>query len=240
MLPFLSCRLPSGSMNLLQGPLYSWKFSCNILEYRTSQWAHANMFCTNSPSWPPPSRSYPDYGMVAQTKDGQILSLAWHFTTWMRIQFFLPKKCEKTKIPAKRSAEKYKSLSTPRRFAFSHFGSSDAAMKRTCWPTWLYLNLIGFHATQHFTKNWMNQGIFVCWRKTGECTCTWPLPGCRSCRQSWSSARRACALLTAGPYACRWVLPSSNKFLKTCSECQQTQCCLCLVGNWLWRGRGHF
>ena len=101
----------------------------------------------------PPSRSYPDYGMVAQTKDGQILSLAWHFTTWMRIQFFLPKKCEKTKIPAKRSAEKYKSLSTPRRFAFSHFGSSDAAMKRTRWPTWLYLNLVGFHATQRSTKN---------------------------------------------------------------------------------------
>ena len=150
MLPFLLCRLSSGSMNLL-GPLYSQKFSRNILGYNTNQCEHVLhkfTFLTPPPGLTPimewlhrlrTARSSPWLGILPPERE---------------LNFFCKKKsCEKTKIPAKRSAEKYKSLSTPRRFAFSHFGSSDAAMKRTRWPTWLYLNLVGFHATQRFTKN---------------------------------------------------------------------------------------
>ena len=73
--------------------------------------------------------------------------------------------------------------------------------------TWTWKGKIfGTHAIKQFnkcTKHWMNihrHPLFL--EDTGEYTCTWPLPGCSSCHQSWSNALQDGALLTAGPFAC--------------------------------------
>ena len=94
MLPFL-LGLMSASLRVNE---FTWTSVFSEVQLQYPRVSHQTMrTCFAQIHLPDPTtRSYPDYGMVAQTKDGQILSLAWHFTTWMRIQFFLPKKCEKT------------------------------------------------------------------------------------------------------------------------------------------------
>ena len=76
--------LLSGPIHLLWPPFFSKVLYPGVSHQWVSTYFHVLLKFTFLT--PPTTPSYPDYGMVAQAKDGQILSRAWLFTIWMRIK----------------------------------------------------------------------------------------------------------------------------------------------------------